>query len=56
MKRAIWFGLLTAAIATCTWVVGWWMVDKWVVDRSVWGVARSTMAAAHPVRQPESGR
>jgi len=26
MKRAIWFGLLTAAIATCTWVVGWWMV------------------------------
>ena len=37
MKRAMWFLLMTAAIATCTWVIGWWMVP---VCGAVFGYVR----------------
>jgi hypothetical protein len=42
MKRAVWFFGLVAAIATCTWVVGWWMVP---VVGAIWGYVRRDDAA-----------
>lgn len=37
MKRGVWFVSVVAAIATCTWVVGWWMVP---VVGGIYGFAR----------------
>lgn len=37
MNRAPWFIGLVAAIATCTWVVGWWMVP---IVAAIWAWVR----------------
>jgi RsiW-degrading membrane proteinase PrsW (M82 family) len=42
MKRGIWFAGVVAAIATCTWVVGWWMVP---VVAGIYGFVRRDDAA-----------
>lgn len=42
MKRGIWFVGTVAAIATCTWVVGWWMVP---VVAGIYGFVRRGDAA-----------
>ena len=42
MNRGVWFVATVAAIATCTWVLGWWMVP---VVGGVYGFVRSRDAA-----------
>lgn len=42
MNRSIWFVGVVAAIATCTWVVGWWMVP---VVAGLYGFVRRRDAA-----------
>lgn len=43
MKHGLWFLGVTAAIALCSWFVGWWMVP---VVGGVWGYVRREDATA----------